>query len=63
MSLPLCIQDQYCLEASSVNHTRGSILVALCYNTKKRSLAVQVKRCVNLLAMDNNGFSDPFVKL
>lgn len=63
MSLPLSTQDQFCLEASAINHSRGSILVALSYNTKRRSLAVQVKRCVNLLAMDNNGFSDPFVKV
>ncbi|XP_031635109.1 rabphilin-3A [Contarinia nasturtii] len=63
MSLPLCIQDQFCLEASQINHNRGSILIALCYNTKKRALAVQIKRCSQLLAMDNNGFSDPFVKL
>lgn len=63
MSFPLCIQDKFCVEASSLNHTRGSILIALCYNTKRRSLAVQVKRCIALLPMDNNGFSDPFVKM
>lgn len=63
MSFPLCIQDKFCVEASSLNHQRGSILIALCYNTKRRSLAVQVKRCIGLLPMDNNGFSDPFVKL
>lgn len=63
MSFPLCIQDKFCVEASSLNHKRGSILIALCYNTKRRSLAVQVKRCIGLLPMDNNGFSDPFVKL
>lgn len=63
MSVPLCSQDKICSEASSTNYTRGSILIGLCYNTKKRSLAVQIKRCINLIAMDNNGFSDPFVKL
>jgi Ca2+-dependent lipid-binding protein len=35
----------------------------LCYNTQKRALSVVIKRCINLLAMDKNGFSDAFVKL
>lgn len=42
---------------------RGQILVALCYNTKKRALQVLIKECTNLISMDNNGFSDPFVKM
>lgn len=63
MSVPLCSEDQYCIEASSAGHAYGSILLGLSYNTKKRSLVVQIKRCANLMAKDNNGFSDPFVKL
>lgn len=42
---------------------RGQILVALCYNTKKRALQVLIKECTNLISMDHNGFSDPFVKM
>nr|XP_022906432.1 synaptotagmin-like protein 2 [Onthophagus taurus] len=42
---------------------RGRILLSLCYNTKRRALLVTVCRCENLLPMDNNGYSDPFVKL
>lgn len=63
MSLPLCTQDKFGIEAACISHNRGSILIALCYSTKRRSLVVQVKRCIGLLPMDNNGFSDPFVKL
>ncbi|XP_021918829.1 rabphilin-1 isoform X2 [Zootermopsis nevadensis] len=41
----------------------GQILVTLCYSTRRRALVVGIVRCINLQPMDNNGFSDPFVKL
>lgn len=53
-NLPNWYEDPWC---------RGQIFISLCYNTKKRALIVTVIRCANLLPMDNNGFSDPFVKM
>ncbi|XP_011268185.1 rabphilin-3A isoform X1 [Camponotus floridanus] len=42
---------------------RGQIQISLSYCTRRRALLVTVHRATNLLPMDNNGFSDPFVKL
>ncbi|XP_034119478.1 rabphilin-3A [Drosophila albomicans] len=64
ISVPLGVEDQYSNEAEmSQSWPNGKMLISLCYNTKRRALVVNVKQCINLLAMDNNGSSDPFVKL
>ncbi|XP_070161836.1 rabphilin-3A isoform X1 [Polyergus mexicanus] len=42
---------------------RGQIQISLSYCTRRRALLVTIHRATNLLPMDNNGFSDPFVKL
>lgn len=64
MSIPLEAEDRHSVEAAvSGPWPNGQILVALCYNTRRRALMVLVKRCSNLMARDKNGQSDPFVKL
>lgn len=64
ISVPLGVEDQYSNEAElSQSWPNGKMLISLCYNTKRRALVVNVKQCINLLPMDNNGSSDPFVKL
>jgi hypothetical protein len=63
MTIPLGSEDRFSMESLSTDSTNGQILIALCYNTQKRALSVVIKRCINLLAMDKNGFSDAFVKM
>ncbi|XP_060067821.1 rabphilin-3A-like isoform X3 [Ylistrum balloti] len=46
-----------------MSNDRGKILVSLRYISVKQALAVGVVRCVELAAMDSNGYSDPYVKL
>ncbi|XP_034663223.1 rabphilin-3A isoform X2 [Drosophila subobscura] len=64
ISVPLGVEDKYSNAAEIAQEwPNGKILISLCYNTKRRALVVNVKQCINLMAMDNNGSSDPFVKL
>ena len=42
---------------------RGQICLGLTYVSKRKSLLVNIKECSNLLPMDNNASSDPFIKL
>ncbi|KAK0162775.1 hypothetical protein PV327_006522 [Microctonus hyperodae] len=46
-----------------LSNGRGRIFLSLNYNTNRRALQVHVQRAMNLLAMDSNGLSDPFVKV
>uniref|UniRef100_A0A1I8NVG9 Rabphilin n=1 Tax=Stomoxys calcitrans TaxID=35570 RepID=A0A1I8NVG9_STOCA len=64
ISVPLGPEDQYSNAAEmSQEWPHGKMLISLCYNTKKRALTVNVKQCIELIPMDNNGSSDPFVKV
>lgn len=63
MTIPLGPEERFSMESLSTDSSNGQILIALCYNTQKRSLSIVIKRCINLLAMDKNGFSDAFVKV
>ncbi|XP_047344321.1 rabphilin-1-like isoform X1 [Vespa velutina] len=42
---------------------RGQVQLTLSYCTRRRALLVIIHQAMNLLPMDNNGFSDPFLKL
>ena len=44
-------------------HERGRILLSLRYSSQRQQFAVGVVRCAGLIAMDSNGYSDPYVKL
>ncbi|KAF7991332.1 hypothetical protein HCN44_002894 [Aphidius gifuensis] len=46
-----------------MSNGRGKIQLSLTYNTRRRALLVNIQRANNLLPMDSNGLSDPFVKL
>jgi hypothetical protein len=63
MTIPLGPEERFSMMSLSTDSPNGQILIALCYNTQKRALTVVIKRCINLLAMDKNGFSDAFVKV
>ncbi|XP_028168641.1 rabphilin-3A isoform X1 [Ostrinia furnacalis] len=57
-------QLRLALSGSSGSEPTGPrVLLALCYNTKRRALVVTVCRGADLPPQDSNGYSDPFVKL
>ncbi|XP_034937244.1 rabphilin-3A [Chelonus insularis] len=77
--LPLCqtkyynvlLKDQYQISkeqekitwGEDISNGRGLIYLSLNYNTDRCVLLVNIQKATNLLSMDSNGFSDPFVKL
>jgi hypothetical protein len=40
----------------------GRIYISLCFVSKESKLVVGILRCSGLVAMDLNGYSDPYVK-
>lgn len=48
---------------SSGKESLGKICIALLYNPSQAALHVTIVRCAALIAMDQNGYSDPYVKL
>ncbi|XP_046841178.1 rabphilin-3A-like [Xenia sp. Carnegie-2017] len=50
------------VETMKIDDCPGRIYLSLLYNSKSNILVVGIIRCSNLIAMDMNGFSDPYVK-
>lgn len=50
-------------DGASASVDRGRILLCLSYSTQKEELIVGIKKCAGLIAMDSNGYSDPYVKI
>lgn len=50
-------------DGASASVDRGRILLNLMYNSQKEELIVGIRKCAGLIAMDSNGYSDPYVKM
>lgn len=50
------------MEDTTSDDSPGRIHISLCYVSKQQELVVGIIRCANLVAMDTNGYSDPYVK-